>query len=162
MRRLCRKRHADSLDLSLPLGQSSSIAVSSAGGHWLLKAGTGGKLHEALVHVQRVRLHESFLELPIEVLSRQVLHDVEDQLNGVLVEVGKGVAILLESVLLTSDGGDPLCLGKPAHRLAGLERCLLQVSSVMAANRDLLGPPSHLLLVVPLLAIHFNRKCTEL
>ncbi len=57
-----------------------------------------------------MRLQGPFLELLVGVLSRWVLHDVENQRDDVLVEAGEGVAVPLETVLRPSDGKDCLCL----------------------------------------------------
>ncbi len=45
-----------------------------------------------------MKLQEPFLELLIGLLSRQVLHDVEDQLDGFLMQAVEGVAVLLKTV----------------------------------------------------------------
>jgi hypothetical protein len=86
-----------------PLGRTPALrpaALPAADRH-------GSEHHEALVHAQQVRLQEPFLE--------GVLHNIKDQLDGVLVKAGEGVAVSLVTVLHPSDGEDCLLLGKPAH-----------------------------------------------
>ncbi len=62
------------------------LAVSAPVGHILLI--------EALVHIQRVGREQPLLQLLIGILRRPTLHDVEDQMVGVLVEAGQNVAVI--------------------------------------------------------------------